>query len=310
MIPFYSAEGKTMKLKSLLYGCIASVLSVGSASAATLTVYLTGHVRDVYDSSGMLGGQLAVGQTVTGQYTYDTGVPDQDPGWRYGVYPQGNWQGGVRLSAGPLVFESDPTASNWRYEVDMHPADSPGYQGFFRILTAGYKPLTNGAPVGDVQIDFDDFSGRAPSSDSLPTGAPDLRNFSQPAIYVDGYTNTSSYNVVVAIDTVSTVPPPDGGWVISPATGSFSRLQRFDAALLLPSGSQIQSMQASVGGAPVPFFYPGSCSLAPPNSKGQPAIICADAPFRLPDGVSHIEWHVQLTDGTVLDKTVDWELIP
>jgi len=192
----------------------------------------------------------------------------------------------------------------------VHPADSPGYESSIRILTSGYKPLTNGSPVSDLYIEFDDFSGITPSSDSLPTGAPDLRKFGRSSIYLDGYTATGSYNVVFAIDSVSTVPPPDGGWVISPATGSFSRLQRFDAALLLPSGSQIQSMQASVGGAPVPFNYPGACSLAPPNSKGQPAIICPDAPWRLPDGVSHIEWRVELTDGTVLDKSVDWELIP
>lgn len=299
-----------MDSKSLLLGAIASVFSVGSASAAQLTVYLTGHVTSVYDSAGMLGGQLAVGQTLTGQYTYDTSVPDHDSSWNYGDYPQGNWQGSVRLSVGSTVFESDPTAPYWGYEVVVHPPDQPGYQGFIRLLTSGYKPLANGAPVNDVQINFDDYPGDTPSSDALPTSAPDLSKFGQPTINVTGYNGTSSYNVVFAIDSVSAMPPPDGGWVVSPAAGRFSRLQRFDAALLLPPGSQIQSMQASVGGAPVPFYYPGSCSLTPPNSKGQPTIVCPDAPYRLPDGVSHIDWSVQLTDGTILDKAVDWELIP
>lgn len=299
-----------MKSKSLLLGAIASVCSVGSASAVQLTVYLTGHVTGVYDSAGMLGGQFTVGQTVTGQYTYDTSVPDHDSSWNYGNYVQGNWQGSVRLSVGSAVFESDLTAPYWRYEVVVHPPDQPGYQGFIRLLTSGYKPLTNGAPVNDVQINFDDYPGDTPSSDTLPTSAPDLSKFGQPTINVMGYNGTGSYGVVFAIDSVSTMPPPDGGWVISPATGRFSRLQRFDAALLLPPGKQVQSMQASVGGAPVPFYYPGSCSLTPPNSKGQPTIICPDAPYRLPDGLSHIDWRVQLTDGTILDKAVDWELIP
>lgn len=299
-----------MKLKSLLLcGGVVSVLNVGSASAAALTVYLTGHVTGVYDSAGMLGGQLTAGQAVTGQYTYDTSVPDQNPDWQYGVYPQGNWQGAIRLSAGSLLFESDPAASYWRYEVDVHHF-SPGYQSFFRISTSGYKPLANGAPVNDVNVWFDDFSGNTPSSDLLPTGAPDLHTYSQSTLTVAGYSATSSYSVVFAIDSVSTVPPPDGGWVISPGTGSFSRLQNFDAALLLPPGSSVQSMQASAGGSPVPLSYPGSCSLRPPNSKGQPTIICPNAPWSLPDGPSHIEWRVQMIDGTVLDKAVDWELIP
>jgi len=299
-----------MKAKSLLLGAIASVCSVGSASAAQLTVYLTGHVTGIYDSAGMLGGQLTVGQTLTGQYTYDTGVPDHDSSWNYGDYTLGNSQGSVRLSVGSAVFESDLTAPYWRYEVVVHPPDQPGYQGFIRLLTSGYRPLANGAPVNDVQIDFDDYPGDTPSSDALPTSAPDLSKFSQANINVTGYNGTNSYSVVFAIDSVSTMPPPDGGWVISPATGSFSRLQRFDAALLLPPGSQVQSMQASVGGAPLPFYYPGSCSLTPPNSKGQPTIICPNAPYSLPDGLSHIDWRVQLTDGTILNKAVDWELIP
>jgi hypothetical protein len=298
-----------MKSKSLLLGAIASVFGVGSASASQITVYLTGHVTGVYDSAGMLGGQLTVGQTLTGQYTYDTSVPDHDSSWNYGDYPQANWQGSVRLSVGSAVFESDLTAPYWRYEVVVHPPDQPGYQGFIRLLTSGYKPLANGAPVNDVQINFDDYPGDAPSSDALPTSAPDLTRFGQPNINVMGNNGTSSYGVVFAIDSVSTVPP-DGGWVISPATGRFSRLQRFDAALLLPPGSQIQSMQASVGGAPVPFYYPGPCSLTGPNSKGQPIIICPNAPYTLPDGVSHVDWRVQLTDGTILNKAVDWELIP
>ena len=298
-----------MKSKSLLLGAIASVFSVGSASASQLTVYLTGHVTGVYDSAGMLGGQLTVGQTLTGQYTYDTSVLDHDSSWNYGDYPQANWQGSVRLSVGSAVFESDLTAPYWRYEVVVHPPDQPGYQGFIRLLTSGYKPLANGAPVNDVQINFDDYPGDTPSSDALPTSAPDLPRFGQPNINVMGHNGTSSYGVVFAIDSVSTVPP-DGGWTISPATGRFSRLQRFDAALLLPAGSQIQNMQASVGGAPVPFYYPGSCSLTAPNSKGQPIIICPNAPYTLPDGVSHVDWRVQLTDGTILNKAVDWELIP
>jgi hypothetical protein len=143
----------------------------------------------------------------------------------------------------------------------------------------------------------------------LPTGAPDLSQFSEKSINVFGNTETNSFAVEIIIDSVS-VNPPGNGLIVSPASGSFSRLQRFDAALLLPPGKQAQHMQAFVGGMPVPFGYPNMCSSVPPNSQGRAAILCPDAPFRLPDGASQIEWRVDLTDGTMLAKSVTWELIP
>jgi hypothetical protein len=41
---------------------------LGSASASTLTVHLVADVTAVNDSSGILGGQVTVGQVASGQY--------------------------------------------------------------------------------------------------------------------------------------------------------------------------------------------------------------------------------------------------
>src|SRR6185312_3939497 len=194
---------------------------------------LTGHVRNMYDPSGIVSGQLTGGQAVTGQYTYETSVPDTEPDPMYGVYSQTPSQGAIRLSTGSLVFESDPAAPYWRFDVTVHPSYYPGYywsSEFFNI--DGLKPLTNGAAVNSMVISLQDSSGHTPSSEYLPTGAPDLSKFSEKSINVFGNTATNSFAVEIIIDSVS-VNPPTSGLIVSPASGSFSRLQRFDAALLL-----------------------------------------------------------------------------
>jgi len=303
-----------MKLKPLLLqGLIVSAFGIGSASASPFTVYLTAHVTAVNDSSGVLGGQVTVGQNATGQYTYETTVPNADyPSTIVGYYAQAINQGAISLSLGSLAFKSDPASPYWNYAIQMH-ADIPqGYDTtYLRIDSGGNKALANGSMVHYIGIDLEDFSGYAPSSVALPTSAPDLTHFSQRNIQVfgDEGSQSSSWSVTFSIDSVTTVPPPPDGWSISPSTGSFSRAQRFDAALLLPPGSQVQNVRSLIGGMPGPFNL-SLCQLLPPNSKGQPVILCPNAPQSLLNGVTHIEWQVQLTNGTVLDKTVDWEIIP
>lgn len=62
--------------------------------------------------------------------------------------------------------------------------------------------------------------------------------------------------------------------------------------------------------APLPIGYPGYCSLVPPpNSAGQPAVLCPNADAVLPQTAgAPIEWTVELTNGTVLTETVNWTL--
>jgi len=303
-----------MKKKvSFLYCLAACTLGVGPVSAQPLTVYLTGHVQYVDDSGGVLGGQLTVGQAVTGQYTYDTSVPDQNPDYRYGSYNEGYWQSGIQVSAGSLVFQTDSTIPYSNFHIDAHPSDWPAahYEGYVRLSSGVNKPLANGAFVNQIGVELNDFSGNFPANDALPASAPNVQQISEKMIVIQGGSGSSTFYARIDIDSASSVAPPDGGWTVSPPTGTFSRQQRFDAALLLPPGSQVQSMQAIVNGGPLGIFsLPGYCFLTPPNTQGSPVILCPDASNRLMDGTSHIEWNVVLMNGTVLSKSVDWQLIP
>jgi hypothetical protein len=297
--------------KSLGLATLLIALNVGYASASPLTVYMNAHVVSVDDPGGALGGQLLVGQTATGQYTYETSVPDQDWDAMYGSYPQGSWQASSRVSAGPLVFESDSASPNWDYDIWVHPSYWPGYyESHFRLMSSGNKPLGNEATVEDIRINFVDQPGYTPTSESLPTGAPNLQQYSEKTIEISGSSGAGWYFVVFAIDSVSTNAPPTGGLTVSPAAGSFVQTQRFDAAVLLPSGSTVSTLQSTVNGLPSPLGYPGFCHMGPPNSQARQSIICPNAASVLQGGVNSVEWSVELASGAVLQKSVEWELIP
>ncbi len=284
----------------LLYG-----LGVDCAAAKSITVNVTAHVTQWADSTGVLGGQIAVGQAIAGTYTYDTNTPDQDPSTD-GHYQPAATQAGVSVSAGALSFQSVATS---QLDIFVHPSASPGNDAsLLSIAGSNDQPLPSGALVTSIAFHFSDPTGSALTSDALPTDAPAIQNLSPGEIRIMGSPVAADFEIVAQIDTAQLAPP---SMEISPATGSFLPQQRFDAALLLPVGAQIASMQASVGGSPLPLNYPGSCQLAPPNSSGRPAILCPDAytVLNLLGAATQIQWQVGLADGTLLNQTVDWKLI-
>ncbi len=297
-------------VKSLFsWGALLFGIYVAPASAVPLTVYINAHVAMVSDTAGLLGGQLAVGQTATGKYTYETSVPDQEPDPMYGVYSEGISQALTQISAGPLVFASDAASPNWNYTVTVHPSYTPGSAwSDLWINSNGNRPLPNGATVDFIQISLVDHYGHAPSSEYLPTSAPDLQAYSEKSVTVIGSSVAGSYTVVFEIDSVTTVAPD--ALIVLPASGSSLQVQHFDAALLVSQGKQISSMQATVNGTPVQLTYPGTCTLAPPNSQSRPAILCPNVTTQLQSGPNHVQWQIQLSDGTQAETSVDWEEIP
>jgi hypothetical protein len=316
-----------MKLKPLLLqGIIVSALGIGTADANPLAVYIVAHVTAVDDAAGLLGGQVTIGQVVSGEYRYDTtpSLPPPPPNPYNAAYPQVRGQAASRISVGPLVFETDQQQSP--PDIYLQRGD-PQFRapGVFGINSRFNRPLASGATVDDLFILFQDPTGNAPLTVALPTDIPDLTRFTQSTMTVTGSRPwwPDTYSVTFSIDSVNVFPPSAiaAGWSVSPATGVFSRQQNVDLAVLLPAGSQVQTVHSIMGGfMPGPFNFPplpgpgpagpAPCSLMPPNSRGQPMLICPNAMSWLPDGVNQVDWQVQLMDGTMLDKGVVWELIP
>ena len=316
-----------MKLKSLLLPSLfCCALGIGSAGANPLTVYMSTHVTTVSDPAGVLSGiagaPIVVGQIARGQYRYET-TPSLPlpplPGPPMVPYVMNAGQGAIRISMGSLVLQNDPQAP---FEVDMFMPNSQPLSPAGEMLIHNWN--NNGTPdylITDMRVDFQDPSGHAPSSSVLPAVPLDLTRFSVATVSVSGIAPAGSWSVTFAIDSVYLIPPSAAGWSISPATGVLARQQRIDAALLLPAGSQVQSVQTFIGGNPGPFSFPfppagptpgpqSPCTVLPPNSQGQPVIICADPMSALPDGLNEVEWQIQLMDGTTLDKVMVWEVIP
>ena len=305
--------GTTMKTPSFFF-CAALLLaiSMNSASAESVTVNLTARVTSIWDYTNALNGQIQIGQLVSGSYTYATNLTDHNASPSIGVYRPPPGQASTRFSVGSLVFESRSVPDEPTFDIFTH-AGSPsgGDYSYFHLSSRWNQPLPNGFIVQDIGIYFGDPNGHAPTSDALPTGAPDIQDFPERSIALGGYDDEGApFSINAEIESVEFVPPLV--IEVSPATGTFLSQQHFDAALLLPSGSSITSMQASTGGDPLPLSYPGTCQIAPPNSANRPAILCPNAHTVLPaaGGPTQIQWSVQLTDGTVVNEVVQWTLVP
>lgn len=290
--------------------CSASVVALAAtpASAKILTVNVTAHVVRVDDAGNVLGGGVAIGDTASGSYSYETTVPNSDTyprsGEDSGQYMQSPTQGSASLNVGPYTFASDPTSWSWTFEAMVFVSYVYNWDSF-RVLSMANKPLPGGENVSSIEFDFGDSSGLTLNSAALLTTAP--TRFANHSIDIFGSTPAGGYfEIALEIDSVETANP---GISVSPATGTFVRQQHIDPAVFPEASTElIGSLQANVNGIPMSSFSLWQCSFAP-NSQNRPAIVCPDINWNLPAGKNHVEWNVQLTDGSVLTKTVDWEIL-
>ena len=305
-----------MKIAAYILCCLLlSGIRLESASAAVITVNVTGHVTQLSDPSGVLAGQMVMGQAITGTYTYDTSTPDQgSPG--FGTYQPGVPPANVTISAGTLSFQT--------YSASPAPSPAPiqilvstGTNPYFQVFSNSNQLLNAGVQVGLVNsiiFNFFDPADQWPASDALPSGAPTPPSLAQSVIFIQGGPG-ANITVMAQIDSVALAPPT---FEVSPASGSFLVPQHFDAAVVLPAGTQpVVSVQASVNGYVLPFSYPGLCTLTPLVLSSQQAILCPNSssvltapPGQLgPPGPLSIVWQVSLADGTIMNKTVVWTLL-
>ncbi|HVY21871.1 MAG TPA: hypothetical protein VG962_00775 [Steroidobacteraceae bacterium] len=299
-----------MRFQPVLYSVlILSSLAAYSCYAAPVKVELSAHVTGMYDSANLLGNQVSVGQVVTAKYTYDSGVQDTDASPQYGIYPQNETQSQYSIDMGSLKIESDPTPGYQPNEVDVHPSDCVGWcESMFRILYFHNKPLSEMVQVYSVFFNFDDYSGHYPVTDQILTAAPDMQQFSVRTIEISGGSDSNSFSIVLQIDSASL--QTDNSVFISPSSGSFLRYQYFDAAILLPTGIEVVNLDVTDNGVQGLFSFGYNCNMSPPNAQNRPALFCANAGAQLQDGVNHLVWHLFLSDGSMMEKTVDWEMIP
>jgi len=304
-------------------GCIASLslaLGSGSAVAEILTVEITAHVEMIDDPGNALSGQVTVGQTATGRYSYETTVLDSNPNYDYGSYRQGPLQGQISFNVGALKFESvndpaspkwtgpfevpgDVTSPPWPFKANVSVSHFSEYPSVFTVMSEANKPLTTGTSVDFVVAMFRSFANPF-YQDSLPTQAPDLTLYPERQVHVLGRSVSGQYYFVqLRIDSVSVLPQLQ----ISPNQSSFVRPQQIDPALI--TKTPINVTRASVNGSPLPSSYLAQCQVVTLTAQNRAAIRCPNIVPWLLAGQNRVEWSVDLVDGSTTSSAVDWEVI-
>jgi hypothetical protein len=288
-----------MKTAALfLGGLLLSALASGPAAAESVRVRLTARVTEVNDPGNGLAGKIVLGSRVNGLYVYNTNTPNTstDP-FRGDYRPYAN-EARMRFAAGSFVFESVQPTQNIVIHTDRG--------GQFLMISFDNKPLANGY-VNDMSVQLINNNGA--QSVALPTGAPNLSDYSFKDVTISGNNAGQSFFLRAQIEVAELIVPDV--LQISPASGSFAANQRFDAALILPRNSNVTFVRAMANGVPAPFNYPGNCQLQPQVGTGRPSLLCLDAQWALmPIAGAPIEWTVELANGTILTETVTWTLAP
>ena len=156
----------------ILMACIlwGLTLSPPRARATLITIQIEAVVDYVGDPHGYLEGKVSPGDIITGSYMYESTTPDTNPLERGGRYEHAAAPHGIFLSVGGFDFETNPGNVDFLIEVEN---DHPPDDNYF-LRSRNNLPLSNAAPVDRISWHLHDPTGRALSSDALPTTAPVL----------------------------------------------------------------------------------------------------------------------------------------
>jgi len=163
--------GRKAKISAVVFVILA--LSCNSLRATIITIELTAEIAEVDDISGLLEGNVNVGDTITGSYTYDSAKPDSEPLETGGAYDYLSAPYGITLSAGGFVFQTDPDNVDFRIDILNNHLGQDGYV----LRSYNNLPLSNGVGIEYISWQLDDYSCTALSTDALPKTPPVLEDW-------------------------------------------------------------------------------------------------------------------------------------
>jgi hypothetical protein len=301
-------QGESIMRLGVLGVSLWVALSAVPAGAEILTVHAAAHVTYIDDPGNALEGQIAIGQTAQGTYSYETTVPDPIF-WdvRSGIYPQTAQQSRSRVTIGSLNFTSDDTSLQYMYQVTVLVHYSFWDPDSVLINSSSNKPLQNGSAVDNLAFYFWNPIGVGLYSDALLTAAPNPYFLPVQQINITGRTMAGTpYTLTLAIDSAYAAPSLEA----SPASSRFVLSQHIEPAVIMKGGSgPISNLRGTVNGAPLPSSYLSQCVEAPSNSQGRVAMSCPDIVPFLIDANNHVEWSLDLPDTFTAVIAVDYEAI-
>lgn len=154
---------------------ITWALSVSAlpAQATLITIEITAEVDAVYDPSGYLEGNIGVGDTITGTYSYESTTLDTNPSPYVGDYEHFASPAGIFLSVGEFDFTTDLANVAFLVEI-INDYTSGGLHDSYILRSYSNLPLSNEVSVDHISWSLRDSSATALSSTDLPTTAPVL----------------------------------------------------------------------------------------------------------------------------------------
>ena len=192
------------------------------AEAIPTIIALEARVMLVKDTDNLLLNQINVGDTVKGQYVFDSETPDTDFVHSSGVSPSVGryWHYsspyGLSLEAGGFSFQSDPDDTEFLIEIcDDHTLVEPDIARD-NYLLGSYRnlPLYPGVSVDHITWQLDNDSGSAVDSDALPPGAPILVDWPDTFAHLtvegsaDDGDGCSGYSIRAQVMAVEVIPEP------------------------------------------------------------------------------------------------------
>jgi len=147
-----------------------------SASCARVKIEINATVSLVDDPDNLLHNAVALGDIITGIYSYDSFAVDSNPLPQVGDYYYITAPNGIRLNVNGLTFATDPRDVNFLLELVNDYQDSDNYvvisyNNFFSVSATGMFVMN----IIDWQLD--DPTQTALSSTALPRNAPILSNW-------------------------------------------------------------------------------------------------------------------------------------
>ncbi len=145
-----------------------------TANAALIEIGLTAQITELYDTPEIFGGQIHVGDIITGSYKYDSDTPDSALSPTVGSYWFPDPSYSLVLNAGPFTFQSDPDMY-FNIRIANNHSSLP-YDSY--VVDSRYNlPVSETVSVDSIYWRLHDNSATAHSSVALPTTPPVLEDF-------------------------------------------------------------------------------------------------------------------------------------
>ena len=142
-----------------------SGIAASTSRTNYVSVILTGRVVSVTDPTASLGGAVAVGDEVTGFYTFDKTVPDTDPSPEMGVYLFNSMPCRMWFEISGLAFASDPAAINMDIRLRNNKGKNPKDQ--CDVNSLGNLQVVPGVDLTSIKLSLVDRTATALPSDAL-----------------------------------------------------------------------------------------------------------------------------------------------